>query len=204
MNYKYKVVALMGKAGAGKDRLLAEIMKIADPSWFKKVINCTTRPIRENEIDGINYHYLTTEQFTEKVLEGDMIEAADFNNWWYGTMLSTLDEDKINIGVFNPTAVEILQDDKRLHVLTIYIEAPDKLRLLRQLNREENPDCHEIVRRFKTDEEDFDDDRIIDGIQPAWGVFNDGSIAIETLAAITKDHITWYYYGSRSASDKSN
>ena len=80
---KYKVVALMGKAGAGKDRLLAEIIKIAEPTWFKKIVNCTTRPIREHEVDGINYYYLTHEQFTEKVLNGDMIEAAEFNNWFY-------------------------------------------------------------------------------------------------------------------------
>lgn len=195
---KYKVVALMGKAGAGKDRLLAEIIKIAEPTWFKKIVNCTTRPIREHEVDGINYYYLTHEQFTEKVLNGDMIEAAEFNNWFYGTLLSTLDIDKINIGVFNPTAVENLQADSRLDVIVIYIEAPDKVRLLRQLNREENPDCHEIVRRFKADEEDFDDERIIDGIQPTWGILNDGSIDIDTLAAITKDHIKWYFYISRA------
>ena len=204
MSYKYKVVALMGKAGAGKDRLLAEIMKIVDKNWFKKIINCTTRPIREHEINGVNYYYLTNEEFTDKVLEGDMIEAAEFNNWFYGTMLSTLDIDKINIGVFNPTAVEILQDDHRLNVLAIYIEAPDKIRLLRQLNREDEPDCHEIVRRFKADEEDFSDDRILDGIQPAFGILNDGTIELEVLAHIIVNSIKWEFYGGSSAEDKAD
>ena len=127
--------------------------------------------MREHEQDGVNYHFLTVEEFTEKVVNGDMIEATNFNNWFYGTMLSTLSKNKINIGVFNPEAVEILQADKRLNVIVIYIEATNKERLLRQLNREDEPDCHEIVRRFKADEEDFNDDRINE-IQPAFGIEN--------------------------------
>lgn len=198
-----KVVALMGKAGSGKDTLLAEIMKLDKGKEFQKVINCTTRPIREHEVDGINYHYLTHDEFTEKVLSGDMIEAAEFNNWFYGTMLSTLSTDKINIGVFNPTAVEILQDDKRLNVLVIYITAPNKVRLLRQLNREEDPDCYEIVRRFKADEEDFSDDRILDGIQPAFGIENDGKLELPLLANVMKHAINWEYYGG-GAMDKNS
>jgi hypothetical protein len=42
-----------------------------------------------------------------------------------------------------------------LYVYGFYVSAKDKTRLLRQLNREENPDIHEIIRRFKADEEDF-------------------------------------------------
>ena len=194
-----KVVALMGKAGSGKDTLLAELIKLDKNKEFQKVVNCTTRPIREHEVDGINYHYLTHDEFTEKVLSGDMIEAAEFNNWFYGTMLSTLNPDRINIGVFNPTAVEILQDDKRLNVLVIYITAPNKVRLLRQLNREEDPDCYEIVRRFRADEEDFNDTRILDGIQPAFGIENDGRLELPLLANVIKRAINWEYYGGDAA-----
>ncbi len=194
-----KLVALMGKAGSGKDRLLTEIINRDEYKHFQKVINCTTRPIREYEVDGVNYHYLTNEEFTEKVLNGDMIEATDFNHWFYGTMLSTLSTNKINIGVFNPTAVEILQDDKRLNVLVIYITAPNKVRLLRQLNREEDPDCYEIVRRFRADEEDFNDTRILDGIQPAFGIENDGRLELPLLANIIRRAINWEYYGGDAA-----
>jgi guanylate kinase len=184
-----KLVALMGKAGSGKDRLLTEIINRDEYNHFQKVINCTTRPIREHEVDGVNYHYLTNEEFTEKVLNGDMIEATNFNHWFYGTMLSTLSTNKINIGVFNPTAVEILQADPRLDVYVIYVEAPDKLRLLRQLNREEEPDCHEIVRRFKADEEDFNDNRILNGIQPAFGIYNDEMVELSILVPVVMQTI---------------
>ena len=149
-----KLVALMGKAGSGKDRLLTEIINRDEYKHFQKVVNCTTRPIREHEVDGVNYHYLTNEEFTEKVLNGDMIEATDFNHWFYGTMLSTLSTNKINIGVFNPTAVEILQ-----------------------------------VRRFKADEEDFNDNRILNGIQPAFGIYNDEMVELSILVPVVMQTI---------------
>ena len=177
------VVALMGKAGSGKDRTLAEILKRDKDNKFQKIVNCTTRPMREHEQDGVNYHFLTVDGFADKVVNGDMIEATNFNNWFYGTMLSTLSEDKINIGVFNPEAVEILQADKRLNVVVVYIEATNKERLLRQLNREDDPDCYEIVRRFKADEEDFNDTRI-NNICPAFGIENHDGASWDILIPI--------------------
>ena len=60
MNKKIKVVALMGKAGAGKDALLHKIMeKYGDE--FACIISCTSRPPREGEVDGVNYHFLKNE-----------------------------------------------------------------------------------------------------------------------------------------------
>ena len=44
---------------------------------------------------------------------------------------------------------------QNINILPIYIEASDKTRLLRNLNREENPDCKEICRRFESDNKDF-------------------------------------------------
>ena len=120
----------MGKAGSGKDTLLNALMKEEIFKDAYKIISCTTRPIREYEEDGVDYHFLTTTEFTNQILSGEMLEATVFNTWCYGTSIK------------------------------IYVEANDKDRLLRQLNREEEPDCHEIVRRFRADEEDFDEDEI--------------------------------------------
>lgn len=150
------IVAFIGKAGAGKDTIATELYNL-NPSW-NMIVSCTTRPRREGEIDGVNYHYLTNEEFAQKVLNGDMLEATYFNNWHYGTMASSLHEG-VNLGVFNPEGYdclqEILPDD--IEVIGFYVTAEDKTRLLRQLNREENPDVHEIIRRFSADEEDFYD-----------------------------------------------
>lgn len=153
-NKKYQIIALMGKAGAGKDSVQNATCK-AHPNVFHKIVSCTTRPPREGEEDGVAYHFIGLEDFTRKVLNGEMLEATEFRGWFYGTLISNLVKDKINIGVFNPAGVEALIQDARLDVMIIYIDADDKTRLMRALNREEHPDCVEICRRFLADEHDF-------------------------------------------------
>mgnify|MGYP003292612109 FL=1 len=118
--------------------------------------------MREGEVNGKNYYFLTHEQFAERLADGTMIEATIFNDWCYGSCLEHMNEDGINIGVYNPEGVAILQSIPGIMVYSIFIDAPDKVRLLRQLNREENPDVKEIVRRFGADEADFSPDNLID------------------------------------------
>ena len=59
--------------------------------------------------------------------------------------------------MFNPQGVECLLEDSRLDIYPIHIYAKDKTRLIRSLEREEEPDCYEICRRFQTDAADFCD-----------------------------------------------
>ena len=84
-----------------------------------------------------------------------MLEATYFNDQFYGTSYESLRSDAINVGVFNPTGIESLLTHKDVEVEIFYIEASAKTRLIRQLNRENNPDVEEIIRRYKADEEDF-------------------------------------------------
>ena len=86
-----------------------------------------------------------------------MLEATVFNSWGYGTTINSLNENKINIGVFNPAGVESLMKDSRINLKVFYINTSDKERLIRQLGRESNPDIEEIFRRFKADTIDFSD-----------------------------------------------
>ena len=87
-----------------------------------------------------------------------MIEYTNFNNWYYGTALSSLYRNKINIGVFNIEGINSLfQFSDALDILPIYINtSSDKKRLFRILDREKEPDCKEICRRFLADEKDFE------------------------------------------------
>lgn len=156
MENKYQIVALIGKAGAGKDSIQKATCEL-HPLMFHPIVSCTTRPAREGEIEGVDYHYITLNEFTRKVLNGNMLEATEFRDWFYGTTLESLSKDKINIGVFNPAGVEALLEDSRLDVTVFEVIAPDKQRLMCYLNREENPDCAEMCRRYFTDEKDFAD-----------------------------------------------
>lgn len=149
----YKILALMGEAGTGKDSLMQAIL--AQSPSFHEIINCTTRPMREGEVNGVNYFYYTPEEFGEKVLHYEMLECTVFNDWFYGTSFESLRSDCINIGVFNPTAVEALLERPDVDLFLVRVRAEDKTRLLRQLNREDCPDVNEIVRRYSADRIDF-------------------------------------------------
>lgn len=152
------IIALLGKAGAGKDTV-ARILVENNPEWHM-MISCTTRPMREGEKEGINYYYLTNEEFAAKVLNGDMLEAVCFNNWYYGTDKTTL-LPGINVGVFNPEGydcfLESAKIDPELTVIGFYVDVDDKIRMMRQLTRETDPDVKEICRRYFADLDDFDD-----------------------------------------------
>ena len=149
---KINIIAICGKSATGKDTILKKVSEAAD---CKPIVSCTTRPKREEEIDNVDYHFLTLDEFTKRTMSGDMLEATIFNNWCYGTSLKELDPDKVNIGVFNPEGIEILLEDPRIHLTIYYISVSDKIRLMRALTREKNPTVREIIRRYTTDEKDF-------------------------------------------------
>ncbi len=156
MNNKYKIVALFGPAGSGKDYIQKKAIKtIFGKQWLYEIISCTTRPPREGEIDNINYHFITQQHFFDMIKLNGMLEWTVFRKWFYGTPIDSLNKDKINIGVFNIGGIKALLKREDCEVLPIYIHTYDKLRLMRQLVREVNPDCSEICRRFQADEEDF-------------------------------------------------
>ena len=156
MNNKIKIIALFGESGSGKDTVLSTVSRLY-PRLVHKIIGCTTRPKRDYEKDKKDYYFLTEEEFlNNKNIIGETI----FNNWYYGIILDTLKKDKINIGVFSIAAIEKLLDNSNLEVYPFYIRTDDKIRLIRNLRRENNPNCIEICRRFLSDKNDFIFDEI--------------------------------------------
>lgn len=153
--HKFEVIMIMGKAGSGKDSLAKDIVTRC-PLLSTMVVSATTRPPREGEVNGVNYWFMSEEEFHNT----PMIETTCFNNWYYGTPIDSLSEDKVNIIVCNPIGVQSYLD---LHTIIktkgIYLlDVSDKERLLRQLKREENPNVSEIIRRYTTDLNDFNYD----------------------------------------------
>lgn len=149
---KYTVIALIGKAGAGKDYIYQHCSLP-----FNKIISCTTRPPRQGEYNGQNYYFLTPEEFKERIANNEMLEYMEFRGWYYGTSINELRKDNINIGVFNPTGIRNMLKNPNIELYVYYVQAKDRTRLLRQLEREYNPDVMEIIRRFQADEKDFND-----------------------------------------------
>ena len=191
----YNIVALMGESGSGKDTVLKETL-IQFPD-LHKIITSTSRPKREKEEDGVNYFYYTDEEFIQKIQNYEMLDWQIFNNWQYGTELKALDENKINIGVFSPRAIRTLLKRKDCNVLAVWVRTTDKERLLRQLNREENPNVREIVRRATTDYEDFDNIEF-----DYYEVLNEVNIALLAIPTLIMGQIeTRFGLGQESSID---
>lgn len=72
-----KVIALFGPSGSGKDTI-AKIL--AKQNNVHEIVSCTTRPMRDYEQDGVDYYFLSNEEFGKKVLNGTMLEATTFRD----------------------------------------------------------------------------------------------------------------------------
>lgn len=147
---KYKIIALVGESGVGKDRILNSLSSL--PYKWNKIVSCTTRPKRSYEKEGINYHFVDDDYFANNLF----IETANFNGWKYGTSEEHLSSEVVNVGVFNPTGIRSLANDPSIEELVIYrIKTNPEERLLRQLERDADVNIKEVVRRYRTDKEDF-------------------------------------------------
>ena len=102
---KVKLLALFGESGAGKDTI--QYWLVNNLPNAHKIVSCTTRPPREYEKNGIDYYFLTANDFISKYLKNEILDFTIFNDWHYGTLKADLKNDKINIGVFN---IESIRD----------------------------------------------------------------------------------------------
>lgn len=151
---KYDIIAITGKSAAGKDRILREIAKMNNKN-INIIVPTTSRPMRDYEVNGKDYYFIDENEFFKRRACNQFIECTTHREWIYGVEFQNLNPFEINIGAFNPIAIKQLAERKDVNLTIFQIEAKDKTRLLRQLNREEDPDCQEIVRRYNSDRFDF-------------------------------------------------
>jgi len=73
------LIVVSGPSGVGKDAALRRMSEMKCPFHF--LVTNTTRPKRDNEVDGVDYHFITKEQFTEMEQRGEFLERAVV--YWY-------------------------------------------------------------------------------------------------------------------------
>ena len=154
-----KLFCLVGKSACGKSTILREVLNKLE---IPVLLSNTTRPPRANEIDGVDYNFVTFTTFDEDYKNKDVLEYDVFRidsirqSWVYYTKKSDLLLDKISqIKIVSPTGLAQLMSNKELknNIVSIYIDSPDKLRQKRYLSRSISPDS--MNDRFERDEKAF-------------------------------------------------
>ena len=86
---------LSAPAGTGKTTLVNKLVE--EYPNIVRSISFTTRKPRKNEVEGVDYHFVTEEEFEKRVREGDFLEHAKVYNAYYGTSKSQV-EEQLNQG----------------------------------------------------------------------------------------------------------
>ena len=158
-----KLICLMGKSSSGKDtiykRLRTELPELLP------VVLYTTRPMREGEQDGVEYYFVSEEEYQSIHKSGRIMEERSYQTvygvWRYFTVWD--EEKNLNessyIMIGTPEAFEkIVEYLGREQVGPVFIDLDDGVRLQRALDREkaqDHPRYLEMCRRFLADAEDF-------------------------------------------------
>lgn len=140
-------------SGAGKTSLVSKL--IQEDSSIVVSISSTTRAMRPGEENGVNYHFLSVEEFKEKIAQGDFLEHAEVFDNFYGTSKSSV-ESQLKAG--KDVILEIdWQGAQQVRELmpdatSIFILPPSKEELLRRLTGR-GTDSEEIIQRRMRDAE---------------------------------------------------
>jgi guanylate kinase len=176
-----RVFVVTGPSGVGKGTLIRGLMQRLPQLALS--VSATTRAPRPGERDGVDYHFLSRDEFDSKVAAGEFVEHADYAGRSYGTLRSEL-EDRVRAGV--PVLLEIeVQGARQVRAampeaVQVFIAPPSLPALRTRLIGRGTDDPQEVERRLQVAEQEL-------GAQPEFGhvVVNDRlDDALEELSGI--------------------
>jgi guanylate kinase len=181
-----RVFVITGPSGVGKGTLIRGLMERLD--GLELSVSATTRAPRPGEQDGVDYHFLTREEFDRRIAEGDFVEHADYAGRSYGTLRSEL-EDRVAKG--KPVVLEIeVQGARQVRAampeaVQVFIAPPSLEALRTRLIGRGTDDSEEVERRLRVAEQEL-------AAQPEFGhvVVNDRlDEALHQLTAIVASEL---------------
>jgi guanylate kinase len=182
-----RVFVITGPSGVGKGTLIRGLMERID--GLELSVSATTRAPRPGEQDGVDYHFLSREEFDRRVAEGDFVEHADYAGRSYGTLRSEL-EARVEAGV--PVVLEIeVQGARQVRAampeaVQVFIAPPSLAALRTRLVGRGTDDAQEVDRRLQVAEQEL-------AAQPEFAhvVVNDRlEDALERLVEIVRGSLT--------------
>lgn len=164
-----KIFYIMGKSSSGKDTIYKRLLEDKGLDLCNIVLY-TTRPMRQGEQPGREYHFVKEESFREFQDQGKIIEARTYQTVYGPWIYFTADDGQIRLEKKNYLGIGTLESYMNMkkyygkeNVFPLYIEVEDGERLKRAIRREElqpEPKYAEMCRRFLADEEDFSEENL--------------------------------------------
>ncbi len=151
------LVVLSGPSGSGKDTVLKAVLKRLDGGGFLSV-SMTTRRMREGEQEGVDYFFVSREQFQKNIDDDLMLEYAKYGSNYYGTPVGPV-RDMLAQGktVFLNIEVQGGANIRRLipEAVQIFIAPPSVEELERRLRTRGTEDEETILQRMKIAEDEM-------------------------------------------------
>ena len=148
-----RAFVITGPSGVGKGTLIRGLMeRVGD---LELSVSATTRAARAGERDGVDYHFLSREEFDRRLAAGEFLEHADYAGNRYGTLRSEL-EDRLGAG--HPVVLEIeVQGARQVReampeALQVFIAPPSLEALRGRLTGRGTDDAEEVERRLRVAE----------------------------------------------------
>lgn len=168
-----KLYVIMGKSATGKDTVVEKLQGRLREKYGKglrQIVDYTTRPVREHEQNGVDYHFVTIEQMEELKAAGKVIECRCYQTihgpWYY----FNVDDGQFDLERENCLMITTLEGYAQIKeyfgeekVVPLYLEISDRTRMHRAMEREDKqsqPKYAELCRRFLADNEDFTEERL--------------------------------------------
>ena len=140
------VLVLSGPSGAGKSSLIRQIIDDIGACYFS--ISTTTRPKREGEVDGVDYHFVDKEEFEREIEEDQFLEYAIVHGNYYGTSLrpvkKALEEGKLVIFDIDVQGNSAVQNRLGDITTSVFITPPTLSELKRRLENR-STDSQEVI-----------------------------------------------------------
>ena len=151
-NGKGSLIVISGPTCAGKGTICRELLSRNNNIW--RSISYTSRPMRGNEVNGVDYYFVTKEEFEEKIRNGEMLEYAQVHyNDYYGTPKSHIKE-KLDAGIDVILEIDIqgaIQiKEKVSEAIFIFILAPSMEEIRNRLIKRGFENNDQMIERFKT------------------------------------------------------
>ena len=102
-----EVMILVGGSGSGKNTVMEELCNNYN---YEKLVTTTTRKPREGEVNGVDYHFITIEEFSKRNNNNEFLETVKFNENFYGSGLNAFEKDfkkNIPIIILEPSGAKI-------------------------------------------------------------------------------------------------